>query len=151
LPPAAKRPSRWLDRTIGVVVGIALGLGVIAFFVFESSEDTIDAARISGIDARTGTGRGQPEPGEQVQLVRVIDGKPPPSGPVRVDFTKGEKARFLVDSNAPIGIEIPGYGVSRSVGTGRTLVSFKTKASGQYPILVAASKIDVATLRVTPR
>jgi hypothetical protein len=155
VPPAAKRPSRWLDRTVGVLLGLALGIGVIALFVFEGSEGTIDAPRISGIQGRQGQGQGQGQGqaggGQRVQLVRVIDGKPPTSGPVRVDFEQGEKARFLVDSNEAIGIEISGYGVSRTVGPGRTLVSFKAKKSGQYPIIDAASTIDVATLRVTPR
>ena len=148
MPPAAKRPHRWLDRTIGVVLGLALGLGVIVLFVFEGSEGTIDAPRISGIE---GTNQGQPGGGGRVQLVRVIDGKPPPSGPVRVDFRQGEKARFLVASNVATGIEISGYGVSRTVGPGRTLVSFQARKSGQYPILVSASKIDIATLRVASR
>jgi hypothetical protein len=148
VPPAAKRPSRWLDRTIGVVLGLVLGIGVIVLFVFEGSEGTIDAPRISGIE---GTNQGQPGGGGRVQLVRVIDGKPPPSGPVRVDFKQGERARFLVASNAATGIEISGYGVSRTVGPGRTLVSFRTRKSGQYPILVSASKIDIATLRVASR
>jgi hypothetical protein len=149
VPPAAKRPSRWLDRTIGVLLGLVLGIGVIALFVFEGSEGTIDAPRISGIEGRQG--QGQAGGGQRVQLVRVIDGKPPASGPVRVDFKQGEKARFLVDSNEAIGIEISGYGVSRTVGPGRTLVSFEARKSGQYPIIDAASTIDVATLRVTPR
>jgi hypothetical protein len=149
VPPAAKRPSRWLDRTIGVVLGLALGIGVIVVFVFEGSEGTIDAPRISGIEE--GANQGQPGGGGRVQLVRVIDGKPPPSGPVRVDFKQGEEARFLVASNEATGIEISGYGVSRTVGPGRTLVSFRAKKSGQYPILVSASKIDIATLRVASR
>jgi hypothetical protein len=149
VPPAAKRPSRWLDRTIGVVLGLALGIGVIVLFVFEGSEGTIDAPRISGIE---GTNQGHPGGGgDQVQLVRVIDGKPPPSGPVRVDFKQGEKARFLVASNLATGIEISGYGVSRTVGPGRTLVSFQARKSGQFPIIVSASKIDIATLRVASR
>ena len=41
--PKAKRRGRWLDRAIGIFLGLVLGIGVIAFFVFESSEDTIDA------------------------------------------------------------------------------------------------------------
>lgn len=148
--PAAKRPSRWLDRIIGVVLGLALGIGVIVVFVFEGSEDTIDAPRISGIDA--GAGReGQPAGPARVPLVRVVDGKPPPSGPVRLDFKEGQSARFVVGSDQQIGIEIPGYGINRTVGPGRTLVEFKAQKSGQYPIVVSASKIDIASLRVTRR
>lgn len=146
-PPAAKRRSRWLDRIIGVVLGLVLGIGVITFFVFESSEDTIDAARISGID------NGQPGPGPsqggaRVPLVKVIDGKPPASGPVQLDFKQGQKAQFVVGSDQPLTIEVPGYGVSRTIEQGRTLVAFRARMPGQYPVVVSATKIDVAILQV---
>jgi hypothetical protein len=36
---------------IGIVLGIVLGLGVAAAFVFIGSEDTVDAPRIHGVDA----------------------------------------------------------------------------------------------------
>jgi hypothetical protein len=145
--PEQKRPSRWLDRIIGVVLGLVLGIGVIVVFVFKGSEGTIDAPRISGIEP------GQPRPGlplggPRVPLVRVIGGAPPKRGPVRLDFKLGKTARFVIGSDQEIGIEIPGYGVSRTVGPGRTPVAFKASKRGQYPIVVSGSHIDVATLNV---
>jgi hypothetical protein len=145
--PAAKRPHRWLDRIIGVLLGLVLGIGVVAIFVFKGSEGTIDAPRISGINS------GQPRPGlplgsPRVPLVRVIGGAPPSSGPVRLDFKQGRTARFVVGSDQQVGIEIPGYGVSRTVGPGRTLVAFKASKRGQYPVVVSGSHIDIATLQV---
>ena len=148
---APKRPSRWLDRIVGVVLGLLLGLAVIVVFVFKGSEGTIDAPRISGIDS------GQPQPGlplggsTRLPLVRVIDGTPPPSGPVRLGFKQGGTARFVVDSDQQIGIEISGYGVSRTVGPGRTIVAFRASKLGQYPVVVASSHIDVATMHVAQR
>ena len=44
------------DRAIGIVVGIAVGLVVIALFVFVFSEQTVDAPRIgSGPQTTTTT------------------------------------------------------------------------------------------------
>ena len=147
-PGPQKRPRRWLDRVIGVLLGLLLGIGVIVVFVFKGSEGTIDAPRISGIN--TGVPRaGLPLGGPRLQLVRVIGGAPPQSGPVRLDFKQGHRARFLVDSDAAIGIEIPGYGITRTVGQGRTQVSFKASKHGQYPVVVAGSHIDIANLNVT--
>jgi hypothetical protein len=145
-PGPPKRPNRWLDRIVGVVLGLLLGIGVIIVFVFKGSEGTIDAPRISI--------KGQPRPGlplggPRLQLVRVIGGAPPQSGPVRLDFKQGGTARFVIDSNIAIGIEIPGYGVSRTLGPGRTVVSFRASKRGQYPVIVASSHIDIANLHVT--
>jgi hypothetical protein len=134
-----------------VVLGLLLGIGVIVVFVFKGSESTIDAPRISGID-RGQSGAGSAPGGRApLQLVRVIDGRPPPSGPVRLDFEQGGTARFLVNSNAPVAIEIPGYGVSRTLGQGRTVVAFAARKPGQYPVVVSDSMIDIATLRVARR
>ena len=132
---------------IGIVLGLALGIGVIVVFVFEGSEGTIDAPRISGIQGSGGRAGG-PSRTVRVPLVRVIGGKPPPSGPVRLDFKQGRIARFVVGSDQELGIDVVGYGVSRTVGPGRTLVSFKARKSGQFPIVVAASEIAIADLRV---
>ena len=143
--PTAKRPKRWLDRVIGVVLGLALGIGVIVLFVFEGSEGTIDAPRISIQGNQSRAGGGAPA---RVPLVRVIGGKPPASGPVRLDFKQGDTARFVVGSDQELGIEVVGYGVSRTVGAGRTLVAFKARKSGQFPIVASASEIAIANLRV---
>lgn len=149
--PRSKRPGRWLERAIGIFLGIVLGVGVIALFVFESSEDTIDAARISGLEEggqQQGAGSGAPV---QVPLVRVIDGKPPAGGPVQLDFEQGTRARFVIGSNAPVEIEVSDLGVTRGAGAGRTLVSFDLPRPGQFPVLAADSKIELATLRVAGR
>lgn len=134
-----------------MVLGLLLGIAVIVVFVFKGSESTIDAPRISGIDhgqRAAGPARGGRAP---LQLVRVIDGRPPPRGPVRLDFEQGGTARFLVDSDAPVAIEIPGYGVSRTLGQGRTVVAFAARKPGQYPVVVSDSMIDIATMRVARR
>jgi hypothetical protein len=144
-----RRTSRWIDRIIGVLLGVALGLGVIVLFVFEGSEGTIDAPRISGIQhqGRSGQGGG----GQRLPLVRIVDSKPPPSGPVLLDFRQGEPVRFAVDSNTGVGIAIEGYGVDRLLGPGRSVVAFRADKPGQFPVVVSESKISVATMRVTPR
>jgi hypothetical protein len=38
----------WRDRIIGIVIGVALGVGVIVAFVFLFSGQTVDAPSLSG-------------------------------------------------------------------------------------------------------
>ena len=136
---------------IGILLGLVLGIGVIALFVFESSEDTIDAARISGLEEGGGPPGAEPDAPAQVPLVRVVGGRPPPGGAVRLDFRQGRSARFVVGSDQPVELEVTGLGVSRSVDAGRTLVTFQLPRAGQFPLVVADSKIVIATLRVVGR
>ena len=42
-----REPSRWIDRTVGIVLGILLGIGIITAFLFWGSEDTIDAPALN--------------------------------------------------------------------------------------------------------
>jgi hypothetical protein len=149
-----RRPHRGLDRAIGIVLGLLLGVGVVTAFVFLGSEGTIDAPRIDhGTAARGGhANRGNRDRQRQqgpkpVPVVRVIGGAPPPSGPPRLDFKKGRTVRFQVVTDTALGIEVPGYGVSKTVESAATF-SFPATRTGQFPVIVDFSHIAVATLRI---
>jgi hypothetical protein len=136
-----------LDRGIGIGLGILLGIGVVVVFVFFGSEGTIDAPRISGVD--TGKPPLRATHGRRPPLVVVRGGAPPPSGPAQLRFRQGSPLRFRVDSDIPIGIEIPGLGVSRSLGSGTSILTLTRVRPGQFPVIVAASHIAIATLRIS--
>jgi hypothetical protein len=152
--PEPERGGRRLDYAVGIAAGVVLGIAVIAAFLFLGSEGTIDAPRISGVD----TGKSErprpkpapkPQPAPRIATVRVIGGAPPPAGPARLRFHQGDRARFRIETDAPVGIEIPGYGIAETVESG-TVVSFRAHRSGQFPVVVAASHIGIAELRVEP-
>jgi hypothetical protein len=49
--------GRWADRIVGILVGLALGLGVLVYFVFVHSEGTIDAPKVNeGAAGKTAEG-----------------------------------------------------------------------------------------------
>jgi hypothetical protein len=136
---------RRLDLGIGIGLGIVLGIGVIVVFVFVGSEGTIDAPRISGVDTgKPGTGHPHPVP-----LVLVRGGAPPASGPARLQAAHGQQVRFRLDTDIPIVIGVPGLGVSRSLDSGSSIVSFKATRPGQFPVIITSSHIGIATLRVS--
>jgi hypothetical protein len=153
--PPRKRRGRTLDRVVGILLGILLGIGVVVAFVFLGSEGTIDAPRISGVQkqpARHPTPQrpAKPKPPQSprgIPTIEVIGGAPPQSGPVKLDFKRGEEVRFRVDTDAALGIEIPGYGISETVDTG-ALVAFRATRAGQFPVIVAASHINIASLNI---
>jgi hypothetical protein len=142
----SRRPGRALDRVVGVLLGLLLGVGIVTAFVFLGSETTIDAPRISGVDAKPRPPK--PVPRTATPTVRVIGGAPPPAGPARLRFERGERARFRVSSDIPIDVEIPGYGVRVRVA-GEGAISFRADRLGAFPVIVAASHIAIATVRVS--
>lgn len=141
---------------LGIVVGLVLGIAVVAAFVFLGSEGTIDAPRISGVNtgkpaASVAKPKPAPEPAvsHAVPKVRVIGGAPPASGPPTLHFKRGHQVRFRVVTDAPIEFEIPGLGVDETVESD-AVISFKAPRAGQFPVLVAASHIEIAGLLVSP-
>ena len=142
-----QRRNRAIERTVGILLGICLGIGVVAAFVFLGSEGTIDAPRISGVAEQPKPGLPLPG-GSPIPVVRVIGGAPPASGPVHLQATRGERVRFRVVTDVPVGIEIPGYGVNETVDSGQK-VSFRATRTGQFPVIVSASHIAIATVQVT--
>ncbi len=152
--PAAPRRHRGVDRAIGIVFGILLGVGIVTAFVFLGSEGTIDAPRIDhgaaangGDQKRQNRNKHRQQRPKPVPVVRVIGGAPPPSGPPRLDFKKGRTVRFRVVTDTALGIEVPGYGVSKTVESAATF-SFPAARVGQFPVIVDFSHIAVATLRI---
>jgi hypothetical protein len=141
---------RWRDRVIGIVLGLILGVGIVTGFVFIYSEQTVDAPSISaegGGEARGGgQGSGSPPP---VATVRVIDGAPPASGPAELHYRRDEVVRLRVVSDAAVGIELIGYGIDRTIAAGKpALIRFKASKPGSFPLVVAASRIDIARITV---
>lgn len=147
---------------LGIVVGLVLGIAVVAAFVFLGSEGTIDAPRISGVNtgkpaAPTKPKQAPTKPGpaprhtlsHAVPKVRVIGGAPPAAGPPMLHFKRGRQVRFRVVTDSPIEFEIPGYGVKETVESD-SVISFKAPRAGQFPVLVAASHIEIAGLLVSP-
>lgn len=149
------------DRAIGVLFGVVLGIGIVIVFVFFGSEGTIDAPRIdrgSAGGAQTTPGHQKPKPHRtkpsskpqtRTLNVTIAGGAPPSSGPAQIQAHKGDHVRLEVSSDATVGVELLGYGISTSIEAGKpTLISFAASKTGNFPLIVSASHIAVAQIRV---
>ena len=140
----------WRDRSIGIVLGLILGVGIVTAFVFVLSEQTVDAPSISNSGRGGGGGsRAEGNSTPPVAEVRVIDGTPPAGGPAELHYRKGDLVRLRVVSDTTQGVELLGYGISREVPAGSpTLIRFRASRAGAFPLVLTASHIDVARITV---
>jgi hypothetical protein len=140
----------WRDRSIGIVLGLILGVGIVTVFVFVFSEQTVDAPSLSNsAPAGRGGARAGADSTPPVAEVRVIGGTPPPSGPAELHYRKGDVVRLRVVSDTTQGVELLGYGIGRSVPAGNpVLIRFKASRAGDFPLVLTASHIDVARISV---
>jgi hypothetical protein len=148
---------RWTDRILGVVLGIILGVGVVVVFVFVYSEQTVDAPSISGIAKENGGQRGDrqshrtgPSGGQTpAATIRVIGGAPPPSGPPVLQYRKGDQVRLQIISDETVLLQALGLGISVTAPAGQAVTrEFKASRTGDFPLVVAASHIDVARIAI---
>lgn len=100
---------------------------------------------------------GEPKPGEgeaakpqkkPAPVVKVIGGAPPiGAGPKQLNFTKGEKVRFEIDTNEPFTFEIKGLGITQSIEKS-SVISFQATKAGQFPVISTTTLIGVADLLI---
>lgn len=144
---------RRMDLILGITLGVILGVGIVVIFVFTYSERTVDAPSISHQDQTAATGGGGGRSGGHrpppVATVRVAGGAPPPSGPPQLHYRKGEEIRLRLVSDETVRLQLRGLGVARTAYSGQPVGwQFKARLSGDFPLVVARSHIDVATIAV---
>jgi hypothetical protein len=138
------------DLVIGIVAGVALGIGAVILFLFLESRSAIDEPSIAGRGLTITTPKLQRRAPRRahVTTVRVKGGGPAGKIPdIRAHI--GKRVRFRVTSDSAITIAVEGLGVSGDVPAGGTReLSVVPRRTGEFPVLVAASDIGVARLIV---
>jgi hypothetical protein len=138
---------KWSDRVLGLVLGVILGVAIVAAFVFLGSEQTIDAPSLGGHHG--GGQTSSTSSGPCAATVRILGGAPPETGPARLHCHEGDRVRLQVISDGAVGVELLGYGIARTVAPGHpATIEFTASRSGNFALIVTASHIAVAQIRV---
>lgn len=140
------------DRAIAILLGLILGVGIVTAFVFLGSEGTIDSPSLGGEPGgKSGRNGGSGETATRScgATIHVTGGAPPESGPAQVECRQGDQARLQVVSDMAIDVELVGYGITRTIPAGQaTPIEFTASKPGNFPLIVVASHIGVAEVRV---
>lgn len=125
-------------RTRIALIGLAVAVIVIAVIITASSSST------SKNQSTTSAAATAPQ-------VVVIRGANPVGGIKRLSFRKGERARFVVDSDAADEIHVHGYDVMKDVAAGQKIsFDFAATKDGIFEIELEGKKRQIASLQVQP-
>jgi hypothetical protein len=106
------------------------------------SQTTDDSASETG----TSTAPAQPA----VQTVRVVNGQPQ-GGVKRLEYKKGDRIRFKVQSDVADEIHVHGYDLKKDVTAGGSVqFSFAATIEGRFEVELENAGTQIAELEVTP-
>ena len=148
------------STTRTVLVGIAaLAVAVVLFIVLQGGDDDGDTTATTPtttVDQQTGgnggsQGGGNQKPEKpQVATIVVRDGQPV-GGVQELEFAKGDRIRFAVESDIAEEVHLHGYDVAKEVSAGGK-VSFDVPATleGVFEVELEHSVVPLAEITVTP-
>ena len=83
-------------------------------------------------------------------MIRVRGGKPV-GGVEKLEYTSGERVRFVVRSDVADEVHIHGYDRSKDVSAGGSVsFNFEAKLEGVFEVELEGRHEQIAELRVTP-
>jgi hypothetical protein len=150
---------------VAILVIASAGL-VLAFFAARGDDDKADkpastqsvaqpapgataTAPPAELETDTAPAEGLPAD-ENVPVVRIAGGKPE-GGVAKLEFTKGQRIRFDVESDVADEVHVHGYDVAKPVKAGgKVRFSFDGKIDGRFEVELEGRGIQIAQLDVAP-
>jgi hypothetical protein len=148
------------SRKLGLAVAALAAAAAIALFVVLREDDspsggstaTTPAAQSpAGNGPQQGGGRGnERQPKASVQTI-VVRGGQPVGGVQELAFVKGERIRFIVESDVADEVHLHGYDISKDVEAGGA-VQFDVPASieGVFEVELEGRVVPLAEVTVNP-
>jgi hypothetical protein len=100
-------------------------------------------------ESETGTTETQPS-APAVRTIRVVNGRPA-GGVRRLEYQRGDRIRFKVQSDVTDEVHVHGYDVSKNVSAGSSVTfSFTANIEGRFEIELENAHTQIAELEVKP-
>jgi hypothetical protein len=138
----------------GAIALAALAAVVVLFVVLAGGDDDGDGATTQ---AQTGTGttgpaeRDKPKPAKPAVERIVVEGGKPRGGVKRLSFDRGDRVRFVVESDVADEVHVHGYDISKDVPAGGSVrFSFPARLEGVFEVELEGRHEQIAELRVNP-
>jgi hypothetical protein len=148
-------------RTVAIAAG-AVALAVALFIVLQGSDDDDDGTPVATTTTAPqepaeqgggsqGGGGGAEKPEQPEVATIVVRNGEPVGGVQELEFAKGDRIRFTVESDVAEEVHLHGYDVSMDVSAGGT-VSFDVPATaeGVFEVELERSVVQLAEITVAP-
>ena len=124
-----------MSRTLVVIIGVLVGLGVL-FFALRP-------------DSTTSTEPPVDEERERVYDVAIEDGA---MNPAKISVEEGDQVTLHLTSNSPHEVHLHGYDLEEEVSPGEeTVLAFEADLTGQFEIEDHETETELGALLVQPR
>jgi hypothetical protein len=134
-------------------VAVASVVLIAVAFVFLSAEDEdLDTATLgeTTIETTTTVTDEVDEPKPEIPTI-VVEGGEPKGGLADLNYTKGEKVEFKVESDVDEEVHVHGYDIFEEVSAGGTArFAFDADIDGVYEVELERSGVQLAQLTVKP-
>jgi hypothetical protein len=132
---------------VGLLVALAAA-AVVLFIVLSGDDDSGSGSGDETTATATDTGGTVPEP--PVQAIVIKDGKPA-AGVTKIEVSKGDSVRFIVQSDVAEEVHVHGYDIAKNVEAGGSVeFDFPATIDGVFEIELEGSATQIAELTVQP-
>jgi hypothetical protein len=141
------------SNRVRAAIGVAtIAVIVVLFIVLSGGDDnkstTTNAATSTTTTSGTETTTTPAQPAEKTVVVR---GGKPVGGVQKLEYTKGDRIRFVVKSDVSDEVHVHGYDIPKDVKAGGSVrFSFPANLEGVFEIELESRKEQIAELRVNP-
>jgi hypothetical protein len=134
----------------GVVLA-TIGVAIVLFVVLNGGDDDTTKTTPATTQATGPTGqKTTTEASEKPVTITVAKAKPV-GGVKDLEYTKGERVRFVVRSDVSDEVHVHGYDLMKDVQAGGSVrFDFPAKLEGVFEVELESRKEQIAELRVSP-
>lgn len=146
------------NRARAAIGVVTIAVVVVLFIVLSGGDDnkssTTNASTTQTSAGTTQTGNGTTQtttPKPPPAKVITIQGGKPVGGIQKLEYTKGDRIRFVVKSDVSDEVHVHGYDIPKDVKAGgQVAISFPADLEGVFEIELESRKEQIAELRVNP-
>ena len=141
------------SNRVRAAIGVAtIAVIVVLFIVLSGGDDNNNSTTSTAATTPTTTGGTQTTtPALPPAKTIVIKGGKPVGGVQKLEYNKGDRIRFVVNSDVTDEVHVHGYDIPKDVKAGGSVsFNFPANLEGVFEVELESRKEQIAELRVNP-